>query len=87
VLPSLRTTGGFIAVFFHLLFSVTFSFFSTRTNLEKKLAQTTTKYEEEKASVKKHHSTIAKVWILLMLFKHEQLPDSRAPIAYQRRHY
>jgi len=32
----------------------------TRTNLEKKLAQTTTKYEEEKASVKKHHSTIAK---------------------------
>jgi len=59
---------GFVAVMLHLLFSVTFSVFSTRTNLEKKLAQTTTKYEEEKASVKKHHSTIAKVWILLVLF-------------------
>lgn len=58
----------------HLLFSVTFSVFSTRTNLEKKLAQTTTKYEEEKASVKKHHSTIAKVWCLLVLV------DSRIPI-------
>lgn len=32
----------------------------TRTNLEKKLAQTTAKYEEEKASAKKHHSSIAK---------------------------
>ena len=52
----------------HLLFSVTFSVFSARTNLEKKLAQTTAKYEEEKASVKKHHSTIAKVWNLLVLF-------------------
>ena len=52
----------FVAVLFHVLFFVTFSIFSTRTNLEKKLAQTTTKYEEEKASVKKHHSTIAKVW-------------------------
>lgn len=59
---------GFVAVLFHLLFFVTFSVFSTRTNLEKKLAQTTTKYEEEKASVKKHHSTFAKVWISLVLF-------------------
>lgn len=32
----------------------------TRTNLEKKLAQTTAKYEEEKASAKKHHSSISK---------------------------
>ena len=53
---------GFVAVLLHLLFFVTSSVFSTRTNLEKKLAQTTTKYEEEKTSVKKHHSTIAKVW-------------------------
>ena len=58
----------FVAVLFHPLFFVTFSDFSTRTNLEKKLAQTTTKYEEEKASVKKHHSTIAKVWLLMVLF-------------------
>ena len=58
---------GFVAVLFHLLFFVIFSVSSTRTNLEKKLAQTTTKYEEEKASVKKHHSTIAKVWFLLVL--------------------
>ena len=40
---------------------VTFPVRSTRTNLEKKLAQTTAKYEEEKASAKKHHSSIAKV--------------------------
>ena len=40
---------------------VAFPVHSTRTNLEKKLAQTTAKYEEEKASAKKHHSSIAKV--------------------------
>ena len=39
-----------------------FLIFRTKTSLEKKLAQTTAKYEEEKASLKKHHSTIAKVW-------------------------
>lgn len=32
----------------------------TKTSLEKKLAQTTAKHEDEKASVKKHHSTIVK---------------------------
>lgn len=32
----------------------------TKSSLEKKLAQTTGKYEEEKASMKKHHSTMAK---------------------------
>jgi len=56
---------GFVAVFIDS--SVSFSVFSTRTNLEKKLAQATTKYEEEKASVKKHHSTIAKVRFLFVL--------------------
>ena len=40
---------------------VAFPVHSTRTNLEKKLAQTTAKSEEEKASAKKHHSSIAKV--------------------------
>jgi len=40
-----------------------FPIFRTKSSLEKKLAQTTGKYEEEKASMKKHHSTIAKVWI------------------------
>ena len=49
--------------------SVSLSVFSTRTNLEKKLTQTTTKYEEEKASVKKHHSTIAKVRFFVRVFK------------------
>ncbi|XP_073246209.1 centrosomal protein of 112 kDa-like [Porites lutea] len=32
----------------------------TKTSLEKKLAQTTAKHEDEKASVKKHHSTVVK---------------------------
>ena len=59
----------FVVVLFHLLFFGPFSVFSTRTNLEKKLAQTTTKYEEEKASMKKHHSTIAKVWFLVFFLR------------------
>ena len=74
---------GFVALLIHSRFSVTFSVFSTRTNLEKKLAQTTTKYEEEKASVKKHHSTIAKVWILLVVLVLTWTVDSRAPVVYQ----
>ena len=41
-----------------------FLVFRTKTNSEKKLTQATAKYEEEKASAKKHHSTIAKVWVL-----------------------
>ena len=35
--------------------------FRTKAYLEKKLAQATAKLDEEKASLKKHHSTIAKV--------------------------